>query len=323
MVLHGVGQPLVLEDRPSLVRAEGQAVVRIRAAALNHRDVWIRKGQYAGLRFPIVLGADGVGTVTSGPTDWVGNDVIVNPSLGWGDSEAAQGPKFRILGLPEDGTFADEVLVPAENLALKPTYLSDEEAAALPLAGLTAYRALFSRAALREGEKVLITGAGGGAASFALRFALAAGAKVWVTTSGEAKQARALEMGAQGAVDYRQKGWVEELKTAGGFDVTIDSAGGNGFGDLLDLAAPGGRIAVFGATAGNPSEFVMRRLFWKQISLLGSTMGSPRDFAALLEFVERHGIVPEVDEVFPVERANEALDRMESGAQTGKIVLTT
>lgn len=322
MVLHGVGQPLILEDRAPSVAGPGQAVVRVRAAALNHRDVWIRKGQYAGLRFPIVLGADGAGTVTSGPAEWVGKDVIVNPSLGWGDSEAVQGPEFRILGLPEDGTFADEVLVPAENLALKPEYLSDEAAAALPLAGLTAYRAVFSRAGLRSGEKVLITGAGGGAASFALRFALVAGAKVWVTTSGDEKRARALAMGVQGAVDYRKEGWVSELKAAGGFDVIIDSAGGDGFASLLNLAAPGGRIAFFGATMGNPSEFVMRKVFWKQLSVLGTTMGSPRDFAALLAFVEAHRLVPDVDETFPVERANDAIDRMASGAQTGKIVLS-
>lgn len=322
MVLHGVGQSLTLEDRPPLVAGPGQAVVRLRAASLNHRDVWIRKGQYAGLKFPVILGADGVGTVTDGPEEWIGKDVIVNPSLGWGDSEVFKGDHFRILGLPDDGTFADEVLVPAENLATKPAFLPDVNAAALPLAGLTAYRALFSRAGLRTGEKVLITGAGGGAASFALRFAVAAGAKVWATSSGEEKRARAVSMGAQAAADYRQEGWVDELKAAGGFDVIIDSAGGDGFSDLLDLAAPGGRIAFFGATAGNPSEFVMRKVFWKQLSLLGTTMGSPRDFAELLEFVEKHGIVPDVDETFPVERANDALDRMASGAQAGKIVLS-
>lgn len=320
MVLHGVGQSLVLEDRPSLQPGEGEAVVRLRAAALNHRDVWIRKGQYAGLKFPIVLGSDGVGSVVRGPAEWIGRDVIVNPCLRWGDREEAKGDAFRILGLPDDGTFADEVLVPVENLVAKPASLTDAQAAALPLAGLTAFRALFSRSGLRDGERVLITGAGGGAASLALRFALAAGARVWATTSGAEKIARAEAMGAVKAVDYREEGWEKALGEE--FDVIVDSAGGEGFLKLIDLAAPGGRIAFFGATAGDPPLLPMRKIFWKQLSLLGTTMGSPRDFAALVAFVERHGIVPDVDETFPLERANDALDRMASGAQAGKIVLT-
>ena len=320
MVLHGVGQPLVLEDRPPLQPGEGQAVVRLRAAALNHRDVWIRKGQYAGLRFPIVLGSDGVGTVERGPSGWVGKDVIVNPSLYWGEREEAKDDAFRILGLPDDGTFADEVLVPVENLVAKPASLTDAQAAALPLAGLTAYRALFSRAGLVEGERVLITGAGGGAASLALRFAVAAGARVWATTSGAQKIARAEAMGAARAVDYKEEDWAEALGMT--FDVIVDSAGGEGFLRLIDLAAPGGRIAFFGATAGDPPLLPMRKVFWKQLSLLGTTMGSPRDFAEMVAFVEERRIVPDVDETFPVERANDALDRMASNAGAGKIVLT-
>lgn len=320
MVLHGIGQPLVSEDRPSLQPAEEQAVVALRAAALNHRDVWIRKGQYAGLRFPIVLGSDGVGSVVRGPQEWIGKDVIVNPSLHWGVQDASKSDEFRILGLPDDGTFAEEVLVPVENLVRKPEFLSDAQAAALPLAGLTAFRALFSRAGLQDGERVLITGAGGGAASLALRFAVAAGARVWATTSGAEKIARAEAMGARKAVDYREEGWERALGEE--FDVIVDSAGGEGFLSLVDLAAPGGRIVFFGATAGDPSSLPMRKVFWKQLSLLGTTMGSPRDFAALVAFLERHRIVPDVDETFPVERANEALDRMASGAQSGKIVLT-
>ena len=320
MVLHGVGESLVSEDRPPLEPGEGQAVVRLRAAALNHRDVWIRKGQYAGLKFPIVLGSDGVGTVTKGPDEWVGRDAIVVPSLDWGDREDAQGEGFSILGLPHDGTFAEEVLVPVANLVAKPAFLDDANAAALPLAGLTAYRALFSRAGLKPGERVLVTGAGGGAASLALRFAVAAGARVWATTSGAAKIARAEGMGAQRAVDYRTEGWETSLGET--FDVIVDSSGGDGFLKLVDLAAPGGRIVFFGSTAGDPPAFPMRKVFWKQLSILGTTMGSPRDFADLVAFVERHRIVPDVDETFPVERANDALDRMASGAQSGKIVLT-
>ncbi len=320
MVLHGVGQSLVPEDRPPFKPGEGQAVVRLRAAALNHRDVWIRKGQYAGLGFPIVLGSDGVGSVTQGPSEWMGKNVIVNPSLDWGPSEDAKSDAFNILGLPRDGTFAQEVVVPVENLVEKPAFLGDAQAAALPLAGLTAYRALFSRCALKAGERVLVTGAGGGAASLALRFAVAAGARVWATTSGAEKIARAEAMGAQKAVDYREEGWEKSLDEP--FDVIVDSAGGSGFEKLIDLAAPGGRIVFFGATAGDPPSLPMRKVFWKQLSLLGTTMGSPKDFADLVAFVTEHRIVPDVDETFPLERANDALDRMASGAQSGKIVLT-
>ena len=320
MALHGVGQSLVLEDRPSFEPGDDQAVVRLRAAALNHRDVWIRKGQYVGLKFPIVLGSDGVGTVEKGPPEWRGKDVIVNPSLDWGDREDAKADAFSILGLPHDGTFAEEVLVPVGSLVEKPAFLSDAQAAALPLAGLTAYRALFARAGLKPGERVLVTGAGGGAASLGLRFALAAGAKAWATTSGEEKIRRAEAMGAQRAVDYREDGWEKALGEE--FDVILDSAGGPGFEKLIDLAAPGGRIVFFGATAGDPPALPMRKVFWKQLSLLGTTMGSPKDFADLVAFVERHRVVPDVDETFPLERANDALDRMQSGAQSGKIVLT-
>ena len=294
--------------------------MRLRAAALNHRDVWIRKGQYAGLRFPVVLGSDGVGTVARGPDGWVGKDVIVNPALHWGDREAAKSDDFRILGLPDDGTFAQEVLVPVVNLVEKPAHLDDAQAAALPLAGLTAYRALFSRARLQPGERVLVTGAGGGAASLALRFAVAAGARVWATTSGAAKLARATAMGAERVVDYREEGWAQALGES--FDVILDSAGGEGFLKLIDLAAPGGRIVFFGATAGDPPAFPMRQVFWKGLSILGTTMGSPNDFRSLVEFVETHQIVPDVDETFPLDKVNDALDRMASGAQSGKIVLT-
>ncbi len=295
-------------------------MVDLRAAALNHRDVWIRKGQYAGLKFPIVLGSDGVGTVSQGPDEWIGRDVIVNPSLDWGDREDAKADAFNILGLPHDGTFAEEVRVPVANLVAKPAFLSDAQAAALPLAGLTAFRALFARAGLKAGERVLITGAGGGAASLGLRFAVAAGAKVWATTSGEEKIRRAEAMGAQKAVDYREENWDKALGET--FDVILDSAGGPGFDSLIDLAAPGGRIVFFGATAGDPPSLPMRKVFWKQLSLLGTTMGSPKDFADLVAFVEAHRIAPDVDETFPLAQANDALDRMQSGAQAGKIVLT-
>lgn len=327
LVLEGVGQPWKLRDVADPEAGDGEAVVALEAAALNHRDLWIQKGQYAGLKFPVIPGSDGCGEVLSVGAgvekSWIGRRVIINPALDWGARASTQAAGFRILGLPDDGTFAERVLVPAANLAPAPAHLDAVHAAALPLTGLTAFRALFSRARLEAGERVLITGVGGGGALAGLQFAVAAGATVHVTSGSDAKLARARELGAAGGVNYRTPGWANTLKeTAAGFDVILDSAGGEGFGELIDLAAPGGRIVFFGATCGNPSGLDLRRVFWKQLSLLGATMGSPADFAAMAAFVERHGITPVAETVFPLAAGNSALAAMEAAGQFGKIVLT-
>jgi NADPH:quinone reductase-like Zn-dependent oxidoreductase len=304
----------------------GEAVVSLRAAALNHRDVWIKAGQYAGLKFPCVPGSDGAGVVTSvGPEvdrSWLGREVIINPSFGWGSSERTQGAGFSILGLPRDGTFAERVAVPAVQLTARPPHLSWTEAAALPLGGLTAWRTLMTRARMEPVDKVLLSGIGGGVALFALQFAVASGAAVWVTSGSPEKIERAGSLGARGGFLYTQSGWAAEaLKAAGPFDVIIDSAGGDGLNDLLDLAAPGGRIAFFGATRGNPSSVALRKIFWRQLSLLGSSMGSPADWSAMIAFACAHAIKPVVGALFPLSRAAEAFQLMERGGQFGKIVL--
>jgi zinc-binding alcohol dehydrogenase/oxidoreductase len=320
-------------DVPMPVAEPGEAVVRVHAAALNHRDLWIQKGQYAGLKYPIIPGSDGAGVVVelggAGPgggaeaADWVGKRVIINPALEWGTSAAYQDPElFRILGLPDDGTLAEFVKVPVCNLVEKPKHLSFEEAAALPLAGLTAYRALMTRARAQAGEKVLITGVGGGVALFALQFAVAMGAEVLVTSGSVEKLDKAMAMGAMAGANYREGGWVEKLKSlAGAFDVIVDGAAGDGLNELLDLAAPGGRVVLYGATRGNPAQVVARRIFWKQLNVLGSTMGSPEDFAGMMDFVARHGIRPVVDRVFGLEQGEAAFRWMEEGKQFGKIIV--
>jgi zinc-binding alcohol dehydrogenase/oxidoreductase len=317
---------LRLAEVPDPVPGEGEVVVSIRAAALNHRDVWIKAGQYAGLKWPCIPGSDGAGTVTgigSGAEPaWKGKDVIINPSFNWGGSEAAQAAQFSILGLPRDGTLAQKVAVPAGHLTLKPAHLTWNEAAALPLGGLTAYRAVFSRADVQPGERVLINGVGGGVALLAMQFAVATKAEVWVTSSSPEKIARAVELGARGGFNYTEKGWgAAAAKTAGFFDVIVDSAGGDGFEALVDLAAPGGQIVFFGATRGNPPVLPMRKIFWRQISLLGTTMGSPADWDAMVAFVNRQHLRPIVSDVFPLARAAEAFALMERGGQFGKIVV--
>ena len=317
---------LVVADVFDPQPAPGEVLVTLRAAALNHRDVWIKSGQYAGLAFPCIPGSDGAGVVTSlgagADATWLGREVIINPSLVWGPGEHVQGPEFSILGLPRDGTLAEKIAVPAAQLAPKPAHLSWEQAAALPLTGLTAYRALFLRAQLKAGERVLVTGIGGGAALLALQFAVAQGAEVWVSSSADAKITRAIALGATGGFNYTRAGWaVAAAKTPGRFDVIMDSAGGEGFEPLIDLAAPGGRVVFFGATRGNPPVLPMRKVFWRQISLLGTTMGSPADWRAMLDFVTLHRLQPVISEVFPLGRGGEAFSLMERGGQFGKIVI--
>jgi zinc-binding alcohol dehydrogenase/oxidoreductase len=328
VVLSDVKNPVSLQSMPDPAAAPGQAVVRLQAAALNHRDLWVQLGQYANIRLPLIPGSDGAGVVESvgSPADqaWVGREVILNPSLDWGDDPRAQGPKFRILGMPDSGTFAEKISIAVSNLAPKPAHLSWQQAASLPLAGLTAWRALFTRAGLKAGEKVLITGIGGGAALFALQFAAAAGAQVWVTSSSPDKLARATALGATGGVNYRDADWPAQLQAmAGGlFDVILDSAGGPGFSQLIDLTRPGGRVVFFGATTGNPPGLDLRKCFFRQITLLGTTMGSPADFSGMTAYTAQHRIVPVIDRVFPLADTEAALRHMEAGAQFGKIVVS-
>lgn len=324
--LLGVNQ-LKVVDVPEPTPARGEVVIALRAAALNHRDAWIKAGQYAGLKWHCTLGSDGAGVVVACgegvDSAWQGREVIVNPSFGWGAREAAQGPEFSILGLPRDGTLAEKIAVPVVQLSPKPAHLSWEEAAALPLAGLTAYRAVFSRAQLQPGERILLSGIGGGVALFALQFAVAAQAEAWVTSSAPEKIARAVTFGARGGFDYRDPQWAKAAATQPGlFDVIVESAGGEGFERLLDVAAPGGRVVFFGATRGNPPVLPMRKVFWRQLSLLGTTMGSPRDWDAMIAFVARHRLRPTVSRVFALDQAAAAFELMEKGEQFGKIVFT-
>jgi len=323
--IEAVGR-VALSEAPDPVPAAGEAVVELRAAALNHRDVWIKLGKYAGLRFPCIPGSDGAGVVISVGSHvdpaWVGREVVINPGLDWGPIERAQGPGFEILGLPRDGTLAERISVPAVQLSTKPGHMGWEEAAALPLAGLTGWRALFTRAKLAPGERVLITGIGGGVALFALQLAVASGNEAWVSSSSDGKIARAVGLGAKGGFRYDRGGWTEAaVRQPGMFDVIVDSAGGAGFGGLIDVAAPGGRVVFCGATNGNAPEVALRKIFWRQISLLGTTMGSPADWSAMTSFVARHRLKPVVSEVFPLDRSAEAFDLMERGGQFGKIVI--
>ncbi|AMV40386.1 zinc-binding dehydrogenase [Planctomyces sp. SH-PL62] len=330
ILLRDLGGPelLRLEDVADPTPGPGEAVIRLKAAALNHRDVWIRKGQYAGIKLPAILGSDGAGIVErvgeGVDASLVGREVVVNPSLDWGTDERFFGPNFRILGLPDAGTYAQFVKVPAENVHARPAGLSWNEAAAIPLAGLTAYRALVSRAKAQAGETVFIPGIGSGVATFALLFAKKLGARVLVTSGNEAKLERARALGADGGACYKDAGWVDkirELSDGQGPDVVIDGVGGETYAACIDLLRPGGRIATFGATTGPVPDFLTRQVFWKQLNLLGTTMGSPAEFAAMLDLFADGSLRPVVDRAFPLAEASAAHQHMDEAGQFGKIVL--
>jgi zinc-binding alcohol dehydrogenase/oxidoreductase len=319
IVLRAHGDPSVLrlEDHPDPEPGPGEVVVELKAAALNRRDTLVRKGRYP-FELPLIIGSDGAGIRRD-----TGEEVVILPSLAWGSREEAPADGFRILGGPDDGTYAELVAVPAENLYPRPRRLSWHEAAAFPLAGLTAYRALFCRARAQPGETVLVLGAGSGVSTIAIALAYRAGCRVLVTSSSEEKLGRTRELGAEAGVLYTQEGWaqaVRELTDGVGVDVVLDSVGSTWPESVRCLRA-GGRLVVFGATGATAVELEVRRVYFGQISILGTMMGSPRDFAALLRALEPDGVTPVIDSVRPLAEAADAHARIESGAHFGKLVL--
>jgi NADPH:quinone reductase-like Zn-dependent oxidoreductase len=329
--LHELDGPenLVYEDTPDPEPGSGEVVVKVHAAALNRRDVFVTRGMYPGAKqeaLPITLGSDGSGEVVArgegagGPDE--GTEVVINPALHWGDDPAVPGKEYRILGLPDEGTFAQFVKVPGDHVFPKPSHLSHEEAAAIPLGALTAYRALVTRGRVQQGETVVVPGIGSGVATFVVQMAASLGARVFVTSGSEEKIEKAKELGAEGGVNYNNEDWSKELKgMAGGVDLSVDHVGGEAFDALVSLAAPGGRIVTFGATAGPKVSVVMPRIFLKHLTVLGTAMGTPEEFGAMLDLYAEHGLRPVVNETFPLEEATAAMGHMEEGAGIGKIVL--
>lgn len=295
---------------------ENEVEVNLSAAAMNHRDIWITKGLYPGLVPGTIMGADGMGW-------YQGRRVIINPGIDWGNNERYQSKNFRVLGVPDHGTFAEKIYLPPAYISDAPSHLSDEEVAALPVAGVTAYRALFTRAQLFPGEHVLVTGLGGGVAMMAALMAKAHGAKVYFTTGSNAKLQKGIQMGFEGGINYREEKGLEKLaEQCGHIDVIIDSTAGEGLSQLMKLCTFGSRVVLYGGSLGKINGLNPQPLFWKQIDLMGSSMGSPSDFRSMLSFIEKHQIHPIVDSVFPIEEYGKAFARMEEGNQMGKIILT-
>jgi zinc-binding alcohol dehydrogenase/oxidoreductase len=326
IVLESAENPIVIKEVAKPVLQAGDVLVQVKAAALNRRDYWITIGKYAGIKYPTILGSDGAGIITEigegVDSTLIGKEVIINPSHNYGDNPDFQGKDFKILGLPDDGTFAEYVKVRAEYLYNKPAHLSWEQAAAIPLAGLTAYRALFTKGKAKKGDKVLVVGAGSGTGTFVLQWAVAAGCEVYVTSGTAEKIERAKQLGAVAGVNYKDADWDTQLKQmAGGFDVLIDSALGEGFAKLPDICNPGARIVFFGGTAGDMPAINGRKIFWKQLQILGTTMGTEAEFGAMVDFINDHKIVPVIDEVFEMDNAEKAFAKMAHSTQFGKIVL--
>lgn len=314
------GGVLRYEEAPDPVAGPGEVLVELRTAAVNRRDLLVRNPPGPAYQFPLPLvpGSDGAGVRRD-----TGAEVIIYPGLGWGDREAAAGPQWRILGGPDDGTYAELVKVPAENVFPKPPGLSWDEAAAFPLVGLTAYRGLFPVGGLRATETLLVLGAGSGVSTFAVQLAALEGARVLVTSSSAAKIERAKELGAAAGVLYTEEDWVEQVRAlAGGegVDVVFDSVGAT-WPESLRCLRRGGRLVVMGATGGPSAELDVRFVYLNWLSILGTTMGSARDFAGLLRMVDAGTLRPVIDSVRPLAEAESAHERMKAGEHFGKLVL--
>jgi NADPH:quinone reductase-like Zn-dependent oxidoreductase len=317
---HGPPDVLHVETVPDPAPRPGEVVVELHAAALNRRDTYVRAGASPAHRFPLplILGSDGAGIRRD-----TGEEVVILPSLDWGEREDAPGDGFRILGGPDDGTYAELIAIPVASCFPKPRHLSWQEAASFPLAALTAYRALFARGGLHPGETVLVLGIGSGTSTFAMLLAHRAGARVIVTSSSDEKLARAVELCSVEGVNYTHGDWAEEVRerTGGsGADLVVDAIGAT-WPESLRCLRKGGRLVAFGATGGGEATLSVRAVFSGQFSILGTSMGSPRDFAALLRMVERPGFHPVVDSARPLAEAAAAHERMETGSQFGKLVL--
>ncbi|HZT92712.1 MAG TPA: zinc-binding dehydrogenase [Gaiellaceae bacterium] len=310
--IHEDGGPDVLryEDAPDPVAGDGEVLVELRAASLNHLDVWIRKG-LPTVPKPRILGADGAGVVAG--TD---ERVVINPGI-------LENGRMHIVGETRDGTHAELIAIPREYVHPIPDGLSFEEAAAFPLVYETAYRMLVTRAQLQPDEWVLVWGIGGGVATAALSIAKALGARVVATSSSDAKLERAQALGADSTVNHATGDVVAHVKevTGGGAHVVVDDVGEATWKRTLDAARPEARVVVCGATTGPNPPAALHRVWWKQLSILGSTMGTPDDFRGAYELVAAGKARPVVDSVFPLADARAAHERLEAGEQLGKIVL--
>ena len=310
--IHEDGSPEVLryEDAPDPEPGPGEVLIQLRAASLNRLDLWVRAG-LPSVPKPRILGADGAGL------DPEGRRVVINPGIEHGD-------RISVVGEHMDGTHAELVAVPQSNVYPIPDELSFEEAAAFPLVFETAYRMLVTRAGLREGEWVLVWGAGSGIGTAAIVLARALGARVVATSSSDAKVELARGLGAEAVVNHKTGDVLEAVREAtggAGADVVVEHVGEATWQTSLQAVRAHGRIAVCGATSGPNPKAALHRVWWKQLTILGSTMGTKEDFEGAFELVKSGKAKPVVDSVYPLAEARAAHERMEAGEHFGKIVL--
>lgn len=305
---------LEVGERPDPQAPDGWATVEVRAASLNHHDLWSLRGVGLGEdRLPMILGCDAAGIADDG-SEVVVHAVIGDPDAGGGDETLD--PRRSLLSERYAGTLAQRVTVPRRNLVPKPAALSWEDAACLPTAWLTAYRMLFTKSGLRPGDTVLVQGAGGGVATAAIALARAGGFRVWATSRDEAKRAKAVELGAHEAFESGAR-LPERV------DAVLETVGQATWGHSLRALRPGGRLVVSGATSGANPPADLSRVFFLQLDVVGSTMGNRGELERLIRFCELTGVRPVVDAVFPLAEAREAFARLAEGDVFGKIVLTT
>lgn len=302
---------------------DGEVSIRLKAAGINHRDLFVLN-RHTPAEPPLIIGSDGAGVIDAVGAGVVGLDVgdevMINPSLGWKDKHTVPPQGIELVGHPGHGTFAEHVIVPAENAILKPEFLSWEEAGVLSLAALTAYRALFTQGQIRSGMKVLIPGIGSGVATFLLQFAKAAGAIVYVTSRSQEKCQKALELGADQAIASNED-WEKALDGEK-MDLVIECVGAATFNKSLKQLRAGGTIVTFGASAGDVVDFNLRDFFYGQYRMFGSSLGSGEEYKEMIEFIQAHQIKPVMDRMYPLEDFAPAFRRLEKGEQLGKIGFT-
>lgn len=312
---------LQFTEQPDRLPGKGEVKVRLKTAGLNHRDLFLiaeRTNQDA----PFIPGSDGAGIIEAVGDEVTdlppGAEVIINPCIGWEKTELVPIVP-AILGGPSNGTFAESVIVPQQNVAPKPVYLTWEEAGVLSLSALTAYRALFTRGNLQQGEHVLIPGIGGGVATFAALMAAAIGAKVTVTSRSEDKRQAALQLPIAQVLNTHES-WKDQLMGRS-IDLILDSIGPAAYGQYFDVVKPNGKIIMFGASSGDEISLPARAVFFPQLHIIGTSMGSKEEFIAMLQFMERHALRPVIDTIYPLRETVLAFERMERSEQLGNIAI--
>lgn len=313
---------LKLKEMPIPSPGKSEVVIKLKTAGLNRRDLYIpnRRGND---KEALILGSDGAGIIDSVGEDVstvkIGDEVIINPSLRWDENTPAPPPSFDLLGMPDHGTFAEEIVLSENQVEKKPKHINWEEAGVLALSALTGYRALVTKGQVKPGDTLFIPGAGSGVSTYMIQFAKSLGAKVIVTSRSEEKLEQARKLGADITIPT-ESDWNKELENEI-IDLVIDSVGAATFNRSLEVLKKGGRIVTFGATTDDNIDLNLRDFFYGQYQLFGSTMGSREELRELLELMEKHELRPVVDKVFPLNETDQAFEYLQAGGQFGKIVL--